>query len=251
MISIKSKREIELMRASGRILSAAHKAISESVRIGITTQELDKIAEKTILDLGGIPAFKGYRGFPGTICASVNEEVVHGIPGNRVLKSGDIISVDVGVILKGYYSDAARTHLVGDVSEEVRALVEHTRLAFEEGFKNCVVGNRVSDIGHAIQTYIDQYGYGIVRDLVGHGVGTALHEEPQVPNYGPKGKGPRLKAGMVIAVEPMINLGTYEVETLDDGWTVVTADRKPSAHHENTIAITEEGPQILTMGMEV
>lgn len=251
MITIKSDREIELIRASGRILAAAHKAISESVRVGITTKELDKIAEKTIIDLGGIPAFKGYNGFPATICSSVNEEVVHGIPGSRVLHDGDIISVDIGVILNGYYSDAARTHLVGNVSEEVKALVKHTRLAFEEGLKQCVVGNRISDIGHAVQSYAEALGYGVVRDLCGHGVGTSLHEEPEIPNFGSPGKGPRLRAGMVIAVEPMINLGTYEVRTLDDGWTVVTADGKPSAHHENTIAILDDGPVLLTSFTEV
>lgn len=250
MVSIKSKREIELMRASGRILSAAHKAISESIRIGITTGELDEIAENTIIGLGGIPAFKGYQGFPSAICASVNEVVVHGFPDDKPLASGDIVSVDVGVILKGYYSDAARTHIVGEATEEIRALVERTKESFYKGLEQCYVGNRLSNIGHAVQKYAESFGYGVVRELTGHGVGTELHEEPAVPNYGEPNKGMKLKSGMVIAVEPMINLGTHEVRTLDDGWSVVTLDGKPSAHFEQTIAITDEGPIILTSDME-
>lgn len=246
MISIKSKREIELIRASGLVLNLAHKAVSESVRIGISTKELNDIAEKVIAEAGAVPAFKGYRGFPFTCCISVNEAVVHGFPSNYKLKSGDIVSVDIGVILKGYYSDAARTHLVGEVAPEVASLVENTRLSFYEGLKECYVGNRLSNIGNAIQAFAESHGYGVVRELTGHGVGLALHEEPAVPNYGERDRGPVLKAGMVLAIEPMINLGTHRVKTLKDGWTVVTLDGKPSAHYEETIAITEDGPRILT-----
>ncbi len=246
MISIKSKREIEIMRASGLILAKVHKAVSESIRPGITPKELDKIAEELTLKLGGKPAFKGYHDFPATLCISVNEEVVHGIPNNRPLKDGDIVSIDGGVILDGYYSDAARTYLVGNVDEKIKKLVDVTRESFYVGLKECYIGNRISNIGHAIENFIKPYGYGIVRELVGHGVGRNLHEDPEIPNYGPKDRGPRLQEGMVIAVEPMINLGTHEVVTLDDGWTVVTIDGLPSSHHENTIAITKDGPKLLT-----
>ncbi len=250
MIYIKSKREIELMKESGRILSMVHKALRENVRVGISTKELDQIAEDIILKAGCIPAFKGYHGFPATLCTSVNEVVVHGIPNDIKLKDGDIISIDAGVIFEGYYSDAARTHLVGNVKPEIADLAECAKLAFYEGLKECYVGNRLSNIGNSVQRFVESRGYGVVRDLVGHGVGTNLHEDPQVPNFGPRDKGPRLKEGMVIAVEPMITLGTYEVEVLDDEWTVVTADGKHAAHHEQTIAITKEGPVILTNSEE-
>ncbi len=246
MITLKSQREIELMRKAGYVTALAHQAIKEAIEPGITTLELDAIAEKVIRDHGGRPAFKNYNGFPASICASVNEQVVHGIPNNRPLKSGDIISVDIGVDLNGYYGDAARTHAVGDVSDEARALIDVTRTSFYEGLKHCEIGKRISDIGHAIQSYTEARGYGVVRDLIGHGVGTALHEDPEVPNYGNPGRGPRIREGLVIAIEPMINIGTYEVITLDDGWTVVTRDKTLSAHYENTVAITKNGPQILT-----
>jgi methionyl aminopeptidase len=247
MIYLKSQREIELMRQAGRIVALAHEAIRNIIEPGITTLELDAIAEKIIRENGGIPAFKGYGGFPGSICASVNDEVVHGIPGHRKLVNGDIISVDIGVNLNGYYGDAAKTHPVGHVSEEARLLIEDTRQSFYEGLKMCEVGNRLSDISHAIQSYSEKKGYGVVRDLVGHGIGTALHEDPQVPNYGAAGKGPRLQVGMILAIEPMINIGSYHVETLEDNWTVVTLDRKLSAHYEHTVAITKDGPQLLTV----
>ncbi len=247
MITIKSQREIEIMRASGLVLAKVHKAVRESIRPGITPIELDKIAEEVALSYNTIPAFKGYQGFPATLCVSVNDRVVHGIPDNTPLKDGDIISIDGGVILDGYYSDAARTYLVGNVDEKIKKLVDVTRESFYVGLKECYVGNRVSNIGHAIENFIKPYGYGIVRELVGHGVGLNLHEEPEIPNYGPKDRGPRLQEGMVIAVEPMINLGTHEVVTLDDGWTIVTADGLPSSHHENTIAITKDGPVLLTV----
>ncbi len=247
MISLKSKREIELMRASGLILAQVHKAVGERIRPGVTPRELDQIAEEVILSCGAVSAFKGYNGFPANLCISVNEAVVHGIPNDRPLKEGDIVSIDGGVILDGYYSDAARTHLVGNVDEKIKQLVDVTREAFYVGLEQCYVGNRLSNIGHAIENFVKPYGYGIVRDLVGHGVGRNLHEPPEVPNYGPKDRGIRLQEGMVIAVEPMINLGTYEVVTLDDGWTIVTKDRLPSSHHENTIAITKDGPKLLTV----
>ncbi len=250
MISIKSKREIELMAESGRILSLIHKTLKENIKVGITTKELDQIAEDIIKREGVLPAFKGYQGFPGCLCTSINEVVVHGIPEDRKLKDGDIITIDAGVIYEGYYSDAARTHLVGNVKPEIVALAEAAKDAFYEGLKECYVGNRLSNIGNSVQVFVESKGYGVVRDLVGHGVGRSLHEDPQVPNYGPRDKGPRLKEGMVIAVEPMITLGTYEVETLDDGWTVVTLDRKHAAHHEQTIAITKDGPVILTNSEE-
>ncbi len=250
MIQIKSKREIELMAESGRILSLIHKTLKEHIKVGITTKELDQIAEDIIKREGVIPAFKGYQGFPACLCTSVNEVVVHGIPDDRKLEDGDIITIDGGVIYEGYYSDAARTHLVGNVKPEIVALVEAAKDAFYEGLKECYVGNRLSNIGNSVQVFVESKGYGVVRDLVGHGVGRSLHEDPQVPNYGLRDKGPRLKEGMVIAVEPMITLGTYEVETLEDGWGIVTLDGKHSAHHEQTIAITKDGPVILTNSEE-
>ncbi len=251
MISVKSKREIELMAESGRILSLIHKALSEHVKVGITTRELDQIAEDIIRREGVKPAFKGYNDFPACLCTSVNEVVVHGIPNDIKLKDGDIISIDAGVIFEGYYSDAARTHLVGNVKPEIVDLVKCAKDAFYEGLKECYVGNRLSNIGNSVQTFVEAKGYGVVRDLVGHGVGRSLHEDPQVPNYGPRDKGPRLKEGMVIAVEPMITLGTWQVETLDDGWTVATVDGLAAAHHEQTIAITKDCPVILTNSEEL
>jgi methionyl aminopeptidase len=216
------------------------------VKPGITTQELDEIAESTIRKLGGEPAFKGYGGFPASICASINDEVVHGIPGKRQLKAGDIISIDIGSIYKGYYGDSAKTHAVGQISADASRLIDVTKASFYEGLKVCRLGYRLSDIGHTIQTFVESKGYSVVRDLVGHGIGTQMHEDPQIPNYGPPNKGPRLQAGMVLAIEPMVNQGTYHVETLLDNWTVVTVDRKLSAHYEHTVVITEDEPMILT-----
>ncbi len=246
MVTIKTKQEIEYMKEAGKIVAQVHKLMEEVIKPGITTKELDRIAEKKITEMGAIPAFKGYGGFPSSICASVNEQVVHGIPDERVLENGDIISVDVGSKIKGYYGDGARTFPVGEISEEADRLIAVTRQSFFEGLKYCRQGYRLSDISHAVQKYVEENGFSVVRDYVGHGIGTALHEDPQVPNYGHPGKGPRIVAGMVIAIEPMVNEGTFRVQTLGDEWTVVTADGKLSAHYENTIAITEEEPIILT-----
>jgi len=246
MIIIKSKQEIELMREAGKIVADTHEVLRQAVAPGITTMELDKIAEENIKKYNATPSFKGYGGFSGSICASINEEVVHGIPGNRVLKDGDIISLDIGAYYKGYHGDSAKTHGVGVISEEDRKLIEVTRESFYEGIKFARVGYRLSDISHAVQVHAEKYGYSLVRDLVGHGVGTDLHEDPQVPNYGPPGKGPRLQEGMVLAIEPMVNAGRYQVKTLADGWTTITVDGKKSAHYEHTIALTSDEPLILT-----
>ena len=246
MIILKSKKEIELMREAGKIVAETHEIIKTAITPGISTIELDKIAENNIRKYNAIPSFKGYGGFTGSICASINEEVVHGIPGNKILKEGDIISIDVGAYYKGYHSDAAKTHGVGMISEDDRKLIEVTRESFYEGIKFAKLGYRLSDISHSIQAHVEKQGFSVVRDLVGHGVGTELHEDPQIPNYGPAGKGPRLQEGMVLAIEPMINAGRYHVKTLADGWTIVTLDGKKSAHYEHTIAITEEEPLILT-----
>jgi len=246
MIILKSKQEIELMRDAGKIVAIVHEVLREAISPGITTRDLDTLAEETIRKHGGLPAFKGYGGFPASICASINEEVVHGIPGNRRLESGDIISIDIGAILNGYYGDSAKTHPVGTVDSESLRLIDITRQSFYEGLKFCRTGNRLSDIGHAVQTFVEAHGYSVVRDLVGHGIGTSMHEDPQVPNYGLAGKGPRLQPGLVLAIEPMVNQGTWHVETLLDNWTVVTVDGKRSSHYEHTIAITDGEPQILT-----
>ncbi len=247
MIYLKSHREIELMKQAGRIVALAHEAIEQAIAPGVTTQQLDAIAEQVIKEHGARAAFKGYNGFPAAICASLNEQVVHGFPNNIPLKEGDIISIDIGSELGGYYGDAARTHAVGKVDPAAKKLIEVTEQCFYKALEKCYVGNRLSDIGHAVQTHAESFGYGVVRDLTGHGVGRALHEDPEVRNYGAPGKGPRLQAGMVIAVEPMINRGTYSVITLDDGWTVVTADGSLSSHYEHTIAITDDGPVLLTV----
>ncbi len=246
MIIIKSKKEIEFMKEAGKIVAETHELLKEAITPGISTLELDKIAEENIRKYNAIPSFKGYGGFPASICASINDQVVHGIPGNQIVKEGDIISIDIGAYYKGYHADAAKTHGVGIISEENRKLIEVTKESFYEGIKFAKLGYRLSDISHSIQAHVEKHGFSVVRDLVGHGVGTELHEDPQVPNYGPPGKGPRLKEGMVIAIEPMINAGHYHVKTLSDGWTIVTIDGKNSAHYEHTIAITEDEPLILT-----
>ena len=246
MIYIKSRNEIETMRQAGKIVAQTHELLKKAIRPGITTKELDEIAETFIIKQGAIPAFKGYGGFPASICTSINHEVVHGIPGVKTLEDGDIISIDIGALYDGYYGDAAKTHGVGEISQEAQGLIEVTRQSFYEGIKYATEEYRLSDISHAIQTYVEQQGFSVVRNYVGHGIGTEMHEEPQIPNYGPAGKGPRLKAGMVLAIEPMINIGTYEVKVLADGWTVVTLDGKYSSHYEHTIAITEGEPEILT-----
>ncbi|MCT4565501.1 MAG: type I methionyl aminopeptidase [Maledivibacter sp.] len=246
MIILKSQSEIEKMRKAGNIVGKTHEELKKHIRPGITTKELDEIAEDTIRSLGGIPAFKGYGGFPASICTSINEEVVHGIPGLKKLQDGDIISIDIGAILDGYHGDAARTHPVGEASDEALKLIEVTKNSFYEGLKFCKEGFRLSDISHAIQGYVEDNGFSIVRDYVGHGIGTNLHEDPQIPNYGPGGKGPRLRKGMALAIEPMVNVGTYRVKTLADNWTVVTLDSKLSAHYEQSVIITEDEPLILT-----
>ena len=247
-VSIKSKREIELMRESCRLLSLVHKAMEEAIKPGISTLDIDRLGEKMIRDLGCIPNFKNYHGYPASICVSVNDEVVHGIPSkHRILQEGDIVSLDAGLIYKGYHSDAARTHAVGKISPEAQKLIDVTRQSFFEGIKMAKAGNHLYDISNAIDAYIAQYGYGIVRDLVGHGIGTQLHEDPQIPNFAQKKRGLRLEPGMTLAIEPMINMGRADVEWLDDDWTVVTEDGSLSAHYENTILITEGEPEILTL----
>ena len=248
-VSIKSAREIELMRESCKRLEYVHNELGNHIKPGISTYEINEIGERLIREQGGIPNFLNYNGYPAAICTSVNEEVVHGIPKKEViLKDGDIISLDAGLIYKGYHSDAARTHLVGNVSDEVKQLVEVTKQAFFEGIKYAKPGYHLHDISNAIDDYVSQFGYGIVRALVGHGIGTSLHEDPQIPNYRQKRRGVLLRAGMTLAIEPMINLGTWDVEFLDDDWTVVSKDNSPSAHYENTVLITESEPEILTLG---
>jgi methionyl aminopeptidase len=246
MIILKSEREINYLRDAGRVVAETLVEVKKAVKPEITTLELDKIAEKYIKGRGAIPAFKGYHGFPGNICTSVNEEVVHGIPGLRKLKNGDNVSIDIGAVINGYNGDAAITVAVGEVDAELQQLLDVTEESLYKGIEQAVVGNRLSDISHAVQTYSEKHGYGVVRDYVGHGIGRSMHEDPQIPNYGIPGRGPRLKSGMTLAIEPMINRGTYEVKTLDDGWTVVTQDGKRSAHFEHTIAITGDKPEILT-----
>lgn len=248
MIIIKKSREIEYMRKAGKIVGDVLALLEESARPGITTEKLDRIAEEYIRKCNAIPSFKGYYGFPASICASVNEEVVHGIPSNRVLQEGDIVSIDCGAILDGYHGDAARTFAVGSISKEAENLIKVTKDSFFKGVEKAVINNRLSDISAAIQTHAESRGYSVVRDYVGHGIGTAMHEEPEVPNFGKPGRGPRLVEGMVLAIEPMINVGELYVEVLSNDWTVVTRDRKLSAHYENTVAILTNGPEILTLG---
>lgn len=234
------------MQESGRIVALVHETIKKAIKPGVTTGELDKIAEEVITDNGAVPSFKGYHGFPGSICASINDQVIHGIPGDIKLSEGDIISIDVGALKNGYHADAARTHPVGNVSEAAANLIKVTEESFFEGLKYCRKGYRLSDVSHAIQKYSEDRGYGVVRDFVGHGVGRQLHEDPPIPNYGAPGRGPRLESGMVLAIEPMINQGDHRVKVLDDDWTVVTLDGLWSAHYEHTVVITEDEPLLLT-----
>jgi methionyl aminopeptidase len=246
MIILKSEREIKYLREAGRIVAETHSEVGKAVVPGITTGELNQVAENYLAHKGAIASFKGYGGFPASICASVNEEVVHGIPGLRKLINGDIISIDIGAIVNGFHGDAAVTLPVGDIDGETQRLLEVTEQALMRGIKQAVVGNRLSDVSHEIQTCVESQGFSVVRDYVGHGIGRNMHEPPQVPNYGNPGRGPRLKEGLTLAIEPMVNIGTHEVEVLLDNWTVVTRDRKLSAHFEHTIAITHKGPEILT-----
>ena len=234
------------MRHAGRILAGVLDALHAALRPGVSTGELDALAETMIRDAGAVPSFKGYRGYPASICASLNEEVVHGIPGTRRVRDGDVVSLDVGCIWDGWHADCARTFVVGTPPARAAALVDDTRRAMEAGIAAAIPGNRLGDIGAAIEGVARERGYGVVRQFVGHGIGTAMHEEPQVPNYGEPGRGLRIEAGMCFAVEPMFNLGSDAVEVLDDGWTVVTRDGALSAHFENTIAVTERGPELLT-----
>ena len=247
-IIIKNEREIELIRESCRLLSIVHKELEEFIKPGISTKDIDVMGDQLIRKLGGIPNFLHYNGYPASICVSVNDEVVHGIPTkHRILQEGDIVSLDAGMIYKGYHSDAARTHGVGKISPEAQQLIDVTRQSFFEGIKMAKAGNHLYDISNAIAAYVKPYGYGIVRDLVGHGVGTKLHEDPQIPNFAQMRRGPKLRPGMTLAVEPMINMGRPDVEWLDDDWTVVTEDGSLSAHYENTILITEDGAEILSL----
>ncbi len=247
MIIRKSKLEIERMRAAGQIVARVLKKLSEMVQPGLTTLELDQEAERLIVGAGAYPTFKGYHGYPRSICASINDEVVHGIPSKRKLREGDIVGIDCGATLMGYVGDAAVTVPVGNVSEPVRQLLDATRKSLYRAIEKCRVGNRLGDVCNAVQSCVEPLGYSIVRNYCGHGVGRAMHEEPQVPNYGKPGTGPVLREGLVIAIEPMINLGHEDVKVLSDGWTVITMDGQPSAHFEHTVAITREGPQILTL----
>lgn len=250
MITIRTDEEIEKLRASAAILCEAFEAVRSILDVGVSTAMLDKVAEQTILKHGGIPAFKGYNGFPATICASVNQQVVHGIPGERELKEGEIISIDIGVKYEGYFSDAAMTYPVGVIGQDVQDLLDTTAAALHKGIQKCRAGNRLSDISHAVQSKVEKKGYSVVRDLVGHGIGTALHEPPQIPNYGSPGQGPKLREGMVFAIEPMVNVGGHEIVFLDDGWTVESEDGSLSAHFEHTVVVTGGKAEILTITIE-
>lgn len=251
-ITIKSEREIELMTQAGRILEIVHEEMEKALKPGMTTLDIDAIGEEVIRSYGCEPSFLNYNGYPASICVSVNEEVVHGIPSrNRIIQEGDIVSLDAGLIYKGYHSDAARTHAVGEISEEAKKLIEVTRQSFFEGIKYAKEGNYLFEISGAIGRYAAGFGYGVVRELCGHGIGTHMHEDPEIPNFPMMRRGPKLKAGMTLAIEPMINLGTEKVRWLDDDWTVVTRDGKLSAHYENTVLITKGEPILLTLGGKI
>ena len=246
MIHAKSSREIQYMRDAGRIVAQTHEELAKAVKPGVSTKELDQIAEDYIISKGAEPSFKGYRGFPAAICTSVNHVVVHGIPGLETVKNGDIISIDIGVVINGYHGDAARTIPVGEISATTEKLLQVTEESLYKGIEQAVIGNRLSDISHAVQTHVEGKGFSVVRNYCGHGIGRSMHEEPQVLNYGAPGHGPRLKAGYCLAIEPMVNVGTHGVSVLKDGWTVITNDKQLSAHFEHSVAITEDGPLILT-----
>jgi len=248
MIVCRSQAELDLMHAANQVVATVRDEVVARVAPGVTTGELDSYAEARVRELGGVPAFKGYRGFPATLCLSLNEEVVHGIPSaQRRLAPGDILGIDLGVKLDGYYGDAAITVPVGSVEPEVARLLAVTEASLQAAIRQCLPGNRVGDISAAVQQHVEAHGFSIVRDFVGHGIGKSLHEDPQVPNFGDAGMGPRLRAGMVLAIEPMVNMGQPDVEVLDDGWTAVAVDRRPSAHFEHSVAITEEGPWVLSL----
>ena len=248
MIIYKSEEEIKLLRVAGKIVALTHEYLKPYIKPGISTKELDTLAEKFILSQGATCSFKGYQGFPGAICASVNDVLVHGIPSEDIiLQEGDIISIDVGAKYKGFHGDCAATYACGEISAEAQRLIDVTKQSFFEGIRFATQGHRVSDISHAIQTYVESNGFSVVRSFVGHGVGAQLHEEPEVPNFGAPGRGPRLLPGMTLAIEPMVNAGSYDLRVLKDGWTTVTADGKLSAHYENTVLITDGEPEILTV----
>lgn len=248
MVSIKSEREIELMREAGKILARVHEELGKALKPGMSTLDVDKLGERIIRGYGCIPSFKNYNGYPASICVSVNDEVVHGIPDkHHYLKEGDIVSLDAGVIYKGYHSDAARTHGIGEISPEAQKLITVTKQSFFEGIKFAKAGNHLNDISSAIQAYAESFGYGVVRDLVGHGIGSHLHEDPEIPNFSQKRRGILLRPGMTLAIEPMINAGRCDVVWMDDDWTVVTEDGSLSAHYENTVLITQGEPEILSL----
>jgi len=246
VIPIKTEEEIELIRKSSLLVGKTLALVARHIAPGVQTIKLDRMAEEFIRDNGAVPGFKGYNGFPYTLCISVNEQVVHGFPGNDNLEDGDIVSIDCGVLMNGFYGDSAFTFGVGNVAEDVQLLMQRTRESLYKGIEKAVAGNRVGDIGHAIQEYVEEFGYSVVRDLVGHGLGKELHEKPEVPNYGRRGHGPKLKEGMVLAIEPMINLGTRAVVQERDGWTIRTADRKPSAHYEHDVVVRSGEAEILS-----
>ncbi|WP_303851554.1 type I methionyl aminopeptidase [Seleniivibrio woodruffii] len=247
MVVIKSKSELDLMRISGSVVKEVLEKLEEFIKPGLTTLDIDKFAENIISSRDALPSFKGYRGYPASICASINEVVVHGIPSDRKIVEGDIISVDVGAYKNGFHGDAARTYAVGKISKEAEDLMRVTEESFFKGIEKAVDGGRLTDISHAVQVHCESHGYGVVRDFFGHGIGREMHEEPAIPNYGKPNRGLRLRAGMVLAVEPMVTAGHYSVRTLKDGWTAVTEDGSLAAHYENTVAITPNGPEILTM----
>ncbi|MDD4940428.1 MAG: type I methionyl aminopeptidase [Candidatus Omnitrophica bacterium] len=247
MIPVKSPQDLAVMRSAGKILADILRAVQQAIKAGVTTGELDRCAARLMEGAKVESAFLGYRGYPGTVCVSINDEVVHGIPGSRLIREGDIVSLDMGIRYKGFYSDAAVTVPVGNAPPDAKRLIDVTRKSLSAGIRQMRAGNRLSDISHAIQQCAEQAGYGVVRQFVGHGIGVALHEDPEIPNFGMKGRGPVLTEGMVFAIEPMINQGTWECEVLDDGWTAVTADGKLSAHWEHTVALTEKGAEILTL----
>lgn len=247
MIILKSDKEVEHMRRAGRVVALAHRALSDEIRAGMTTQQLDDIVKDLLAREGAESSFKGYQGYPAHICVSVNEEVVHGIPGKRILRDGDIVSVDIGAYIGGFHGDAAWTYPVGQIDNESQKLLDVGEASLMQAISFAKAGGRLSDISHAVQQFCESKGYSVVRDFVGHGIGRSMHEAPQIPNFGPPGRGPKLKTGMTLAIEPMVNIGTEAVTILEDGWTVVTTDGKRSVHFEHTVAVTETGPDILTV----